>query len=631
MSTLRKSLSDSFRLKDFFGIKKEKKTESSCDFIPESFKNAVDTLELIPKTQSANIVPEFDTPLISPLPSGYLSAFSEELRSPLDLQSPIPKLSYSLVEKDDSYTFQQVKLMEEMFESEETYVSSLKLLLNFYTTPMIYQTESTLGVTLSWINGLVSEMLRVHSLLVERLYQDLIGIDPHNIGPSIDSVCTRIKETISHYYLYHEYCNLFDDIFLLSQSLSTLDSSKLRLGGWNHYLEATQPLTQRLDLSFNSLIQRPTARYGKYRLILESMMRNSETKEEGIIVKQTLSMVKQKLELINTKTITQDSYLLEKLIDFDMVKLRCKFFGAALVIGSLQVIWLENDHLTTQTMGILLFKSHLILCEYRRNRPFTIKFMIPLAYSKLSMSFDDIDGGLCSKYPYTFKIIFEIGLSQYEVMFAAISRIEYEVWRSNLEVLINVVNGPYAMNYSNKHDGLSVVNRVTLKINPYDISLTSVDPQKRSACYFKRLILVRIYNEAYSNDNEYLAEYFNLDNNKYYDHTVYLSRHDKVKIEKRMAPVISKELPRLEKKKPSLTRHMSLINFESTPEVDEYSFINMESACLVKKEVEALTRDQTPDLLTPVPEPEDLHQNPPILRTSSFKKSIKRLFKHSKI
>lgn len=629
MTTLRKSLSDSFRLKDFFGVKllQKKESEPSCDFVPESFKNAVDTLELIPKSQSANVVPEFDTPLISPLPSGYFSAFSDELRSPLDLQSPIPKLSYSLVEKDDTYTFRQVKLMEEMFESEETYVSSLKLLLNFYTTPMIYHSQATLGVTLTWINGLVSEMVRVHSLLVERLYQDLIVIDPQNIGPSIDSICNRIQEAISHYYLYHEYCNIFEDIFLLSQYLSTLDSSKLRLGGWSHYLEATQPLTQRLDLSFNSLIQRPTARYGKYRLLLESMGKNSETKQEGIVVKQTLSMVKQKLELINTKTITQDSYFLEKLIDFDTVKLKCKFFGASLLIGSLQVMWIEKDHLTTQTMGILLFKSHLILCEYRRNRPFTIKFMIPLAYSKLSMSFDDIDGGLCSKYPYAFKIIFEIGLSQYEVMFAAISRIEYEGWRSNLEVLINVVNGPCAMDYSNKDDGLSIVNRVTLKINPYDISLTSLDPQKRSACYFKRLILVRIYNEAYRNDNEYLAEYFNLDNNKYYDHTVYLSRHDKVKIEKRMAPVISKELPRMEKKKPPLTRHMSLINFESqTPEDDEYSFINMASACLVKGEVEPEPEPEEPE---PESEPEPLAE--PILRTSSFKKSIKRLFKHSKI
>lgn len=507
-----------------------------------------------------------------------------DILSPSDIISPPPSKIYltnALVDKKD---FKILKLVEELLQSEDIYVNLLKILLNNYLHPLFYNSKINCGIPLYLFTKVIEQLLEIHQSFLSKLNVSARVTRGESVVSKSITISELINFLMENHYLYVEYCDVYEDVLVLSKTIpNNLGINQVYVGGLRGYLEATQPPFRKLDLSFMSLIQRPTTRYCKYRLFLESLVKwvpAVKYEQENITLIKTLKNVKVTLETVNqaAKKIkdSDKSGLIKELIDFESCQLGSEYFGKVLLVGSLVAFWVEIDKIQTCTFAALAFKSHLVLSDLKRNRQCNIKFIIPLSKSNLIEDTKECEGGLTSGYPYSFKLLFERKTNQYEIFFAAIQLKELQIWRDLLRVLINVVNGPYKMDFSKSCGELSLVDEIPDEISPYNCFLN--ETKINSKCYFKRPICIKIFNFIYGDEgNNLLAEYQNTEQLHNYQESFELTRHDRIKAEKRIGLLWSKELPRLIfERKSILSKHWSFLNFQSVryrePEIQLLSF-----------------------------------------------------------
>lgn len=500
------------------------------------------------------------------------SVFSpNDILSAADTISPSPKDSYSpSTPTINQKGFKNYKLIEELYLSERSYISLLQLLQNYYLGPLLDSCKFACGVPLYVMSENVESLIFDHEQFVKNLSVQIERYDKEDVFEMNRAICELLESLVENHYRYIEYCDVYEDALALSK-LHTDGMNKPWVGGWSHYLEATQPPSRKLDLSFMSLVQKPTARYGKYRLFLEALLHTTfkDFNQVDENLSAALNKVKSKLELIDFDSSIlkkmDESDLLGDMIGFNDSGFTRQFFGKSILVGSLVVAWIELDRVKVATMAVIAFKSHLVLCDVTRgNKRYPILFIIPLAKCIIVDDNKDFDGGLYASYPYSIKILFEIGKAQYEILLAAISKQEFQIWKNTLKTLINVVNGPYNLDFSLSDKGINLIQRVPPKTSPFNVSLTGVNKISGN-CYFQRPITIMIYNSIYNATNPGLiAEYCNLDRLEDFDESFELTRYDRIKAEKKMSLIWSPEIPKIMyDKNPKLSRHISLLNFHS--------------------------------------------------------------------
>lgn len=490
------------------------------------------------------------------------------LESPMDVISPVPVDIYNCNSAPDTKALSISRIIEELAESEKTYIYLLELLLKYYISPLQADKTKPCADSLNLTGGLISHIIELHRSFSQEIRQEMFGNDGSFL---LSTILSKLRNLTLNYYIYTYYCVIFENVLEFYSGCSSTMCNDTPVfptkwfKGLGRFLEATQPSSKKHDLSFISLIQRPTARYGKYRLFLEAIskqLKDDSSSRAYHEVKSTLEEIKQRLQIINhdAKYLKEadKSKAVNELIDFLGLGIDLSFFSSIHLIGCLSVCWVERNGYRSGCFTVIVFKSHLLLINstgsWRKNQP--PKFLIPLAKAKIVVDMNQWDGGMYSRYPYSFKIVYEKGFCQYEILLAAISNREYVIWKNQLETLINVVNGPYKMDFS-AGSGLDLVTSEPETLCPSSISLKLKDTKKKIDCYFRAPISIGIHNMLLIRDDQEL--HIGIAQDFLVDHYTYITRHERVRIEKRLEGVWSQELPRfIDEELHKIKRHLSL-------------------------------------------------------------------------
>lgn len=505
-----------------------------------------------------------DEQVLSPQESTYALTTSDYI-------SPIPALTFS--PQDKSITTQKYKLqkvLEELLDSEENYVVSLTLLLNYYLEPLVSNNIYRCGLPLITIKNLLSILIESHTNMLQQLRSLYHHPRNQDCERSIIYIATEVAKNIFdigiNVPIYEEYCNVYESVLKIIKDSDHInskykkDSNQAWVKGWKNYLEATQPISKRMDLSFLSLVQKPISRVAKYRLIIESLLKYSGTNSS---IYTYCNLVKSKLNELNDNSrefiMNDNSSKINNFLNFDGtsfgIDLSLEFFGKCLMIGSLSVVWVENDNEKSSTMGVFLYKSHLIMSDIsiRRNSKNEINFIIPLSICNLFSDPRECDGGLYSKYPHTMKVLFEYQYCQYEILIISINKTEQDVWYNYLDTLINHVNGPFKLGYTSS-DSSKLIILYPENIIPYDVSLLKVSSYRKfkDYCYFKNPISLNImiefpiYQETMQNRYVLIEEGNQpMIYPQAYSHTILIviTKMERASAEMNLASMWSKELP----------------------------------------------------------------------------------------
>lgn len=417
--------------------------------------------------------------------------------SSVDLVSPIPVISYSPNRELSRREDRLKQIVSELLESEESYIVALKFIRNFYIEPLFIKQHVAIPLPIESMYECLNELIILHTKLLNSL------IENQAIKPT-DELISIIGKTILDLvipFFYEEYLKIHNCTLKVIKD-NEMFGCKLNnkwTRGWRNYLEATQPANKNMDLSFLSLVQRPITRVAKYRLLLESLIKFSIGMDR-ISLQNSLDILKIKLQIINRKATTlEEDWLnnkINKLLNFsninDNYRFSSHFFGKPILIGSITGIFMTRlNKLNLSTYGAILYKSFLILTNIDlRKRQLDISILIDLSKSSLLQNYQDFDGGMYCSDEKSFKILFEYEVYQFELLMIFINRHEYEIWLSHLDILINVVNGPYNMDYSRRKDNLRV--KLPQDIAYYDIYVNNQEDFIKSSknCYFKKLICI---------------------------------------------------------------------------------------------------------------------------------------------
>lgn len=230
------------------------------------------------------------------------------------------------------------------------------------------------------------------------------------------------------------------------------------------------------------------------------------------IVSQHLESLKCKLREINKECFAEDkseilfcsfsavncnTQVMEKITGRKVRPFPFDLFGPPILCGALSCTWVEsNAFLSSRYLGCILFKSHLLIVEPLKGVRNVIKFIIPLAYAKVVSSYNS--EGLYLDCDFSFKIIFEEAYGLYEVLFVSLNAKEHHCWLDHLSMLIDVVNGPYALDYaaskSKESSGFKTFVLFPSSMRPLDIHSASKCLGGRGfhGCYFRKLIVVHV-------------------------------------------------------------------------------------------------------------------------------------------
>lgn len=479
-------------------ITNESENKPQVDILVETTREIKDIayLSSTSRKKELQIMKSLLGPSILPLFMSSPSSISEFS----SIISPKPMYSYSPTDKSKSINeFKLSKVIEELIDSEEIYVNALRMLQNFYMDPILLKVEFEVAIPLRFLSFYLIIMISNHCGFLSSLKQ--VSSENHEQEDLAAKIATQIGENAIDICLYKQYCKVYEDVMKIIKSNKPFHIQHDWFGGWEKFLESTQPISKHMDFSFMSLIQRPTSRLGKYRLILESIAKyTSEDKQEGI--HKSLNKLRNSLFLINDYAReykeSERSKLINDFIDFGAIpyetSLSLEFFGNCLLVGTIFIIWIEEDCCVLAQCGAFLYKSHFVLVDLEKRKPvkYIPTFVIPLSKSNILKDKKDIEGGLYSTYSNLIKILFESEDCQFEILCIFLSSKECSIWREELSTMIDFVNGSYAMDYSS-NDRIPVI-QYPQHLDPYDISLLSYANyvKYRAKCYFKRSKSVRI-------------------------------------------------------------------------------------------------------------------------------------------
>lgn len=384
-----------------------------------------------------------------------------------DLRSPLPPVSFS--PRDKILLMSNLRLrmvITELIETEEFHIASLKMLLYYYLEPLAtgLGCESRLIVLMKHlISHFLTNHMRIFKFFTQEFYRFTYMTNELGTNKILCRLSSIIQERVEIFY-FIQYCSILDDIICLikSSDFKQVPGDLLRLNqewvdGWETFLEATQPKTKKMDLSFISLSQKPISRLSKYLLLMDMMRRAVPESDEMnfVQINETYNLYRAKLEKVNRLATSEKeinpAIVINKLFDFGVtsseVQLCLQFFGKPLLIGSIVVIWFEKEVPKSYPMVAILYKSHLIFGELSSKKFLkgVIKFIIPLSQCILSQETGNENYAIFTHYPYCSKLLFAAGAQLFEIFLCFLDGTESQTWLDHLDTLINHVNGPLAL------------------------------------------------------------------------------------------------------------------------------------------------------------------------------------------
>lgn len=418
-------------------------------------------------------------------------------------------------------------LIEEISETEESYISSLRMLSGIYLESLINKGNNGIPIRLlrQYVDLLISahtdflfDLRNLSSIAYRATFDHFVNEEFNQKAKSLISISSPLmaalvaelvsKRAIS-VFMYQEYYSIHDLVLKLMDSVTDEESGLTLTKGFQQFLEASQD--DKMDLSFTSLIHKPIQRISKYKLFLESLAKLTPTEEEDDCHQKILDcsvQVDYSIREINRYGLQEKiraNTLFENLVFTSItLKFPVEYLGLPLLLGSVSCIWVGRDGMIqSQNLGAFLFKTHLILTNVSKNNRYEVVFLIPLSVSRLiddnDYSNNNVDGGLFSTHPHSFKILFEHHYTLFEIMVVASEKV-ISIWKNRLDILINFVNGPYKFNYSasefNEEQGTQSSTILPPYMHAYDAKLDKFK-NFRTTGTLRNITRENIFNRCY--------------------------------------------------------------------------------------------------------------------------------------
>lgn len=387
-------------------------------------------------------------------------------------------------------SFNRLKQTSELINTEKVYICSLKILEKLYLNN--FMSDSSTPIYFDVFRKCVIQLLKSHQTFYDNLlevynnwYNDSLSLLHKNVmsstaknkletSPNFDNfnyisnekdyleiIVRLISNNSIDVDTYSIYCSLFNKVLQFSSSKGIEKYKRNSLIILNDYLvdhknlEADYFIDKHLDTRFISVVQMPTSRMVRYKLILQSLLKNIDLDEKNSL---QLNYYSKSLERINLKIddingyVGNEDFKFEKLDIFKTLIKNSKndaILPNKLFPENLESLQLSSSFglvYSTQSSfkngGVLnydyvcgfLFKSHLILAKPSNihSHSLDIKFIIPLI--SILNNLDVSSYNLSTNYNEIINLKFEDNFNIYELCLIFPNEKERLLWKCQLKV-----------------------------------------------------------------------------------------------------------------------------------------------------------------------------------------------------
>lgn len=427
----------------------------------------------------------FSPQTTAPLSSGWISSPGS--------RSPFPQLSFSPPVNSSGEASRKIaRVVQELQESEQTFVASLRLAKSYLVEPMLVRCSGLLltCAPLIVLNRLVDEMITNH----EKFLGSLDG--------TLDSALLALQQLLS-VLCYLEYSGTVSFVLCLIHAQQTPFSATF-VTQLRNFLEKFQPGHSHMDYSVNLLLHRPMARIAKYPLLLSAIVK--------LDTKNTL--VTSCLEFVTRKLTEIDRQIETETIRFDTVQQLGKtanyrevcghiaaFFGPLSYCGTLlattvKCAGFQRFYIDKAIVHVMCHSHHLVVGEKTKNG-LAIRFLVPYTQCTVVSEVQGCMHGLTSSGSFVSKIMFYKHSYEYEILLASAE----EDYCKLKEALGLIENATKKLPGYNKCQNTLAPNLEECYVDPstgiYDIRITGQECRNSNSshklevdtgrCYFRQV------------------------------------------------------------------------------------------------------------------------------------------------
>ncbi|KAI4176789.1 MAG: hypothetical protein LQ348_005943 [Seirophora lacunosa] len=423
-------------------------------------------------------------------------------------------------------SFQRQKSLEELADSEASYVADLKVLIHAYFTLLALAPNGSQR-TSSQVHSNVTEILQLHEDLLRQIKQVVKGSGPpieslqreqppvarpritsavaglvHAARTSVDTggsaqleshpklsdtsnvraIISIFERTLGRFFVYEEYGAQYQlmlrDMVLTSKSISNWQAFERSIEALANSLAPTSGSEDSIKkgLAFEDLLIKPIQRICKYPLLFDDLYKNTletdDTETRAELSKLTGRLREITVEINKatnnheTQVKLQRSWRLQDLLilpDVSTSPVSLRLLGYPILCGVLYVAWESGNEVCGEYMLCVLFRSHFILATpHPSTNRFEVVALISLSNSQLDKT-DDGKGLQCHSASFAWKMVFEASQQLYELIFCACSVKEEQEWT---QAIIQCIKQTSRMQKDEVPILASVYTTLTLSANP---------------------------------------------------------------------------------------------------------------------------------------------------------------------
>ncbi|KAI0841994.1 Dbl homology domain-containing protein [Hypoxylon sp. FL0890] len=391
---------------------------------------------------------------------------------------------------------QRRRILEEIINTEESYIGDIKFLMNVYVTILASLPSPHMGLRSS-INRNLTDIVELHEEILGELHRivpnseytqpERIPVTPnppaakkHQRWHSLDSVPENkggtswlqhipsviaepaVAAQVAHifgkrmnrFFIYEEYGAKYEmmikDVASAHRTLPQwetyqkgLEALAASLGAANHHLEDS-----RKSLTIGDLLVKPIQRICRYPLLFAELLKytpvcdcpSSHMEIESVLIRlrEATAEMNRATDDPRMKNSMEQTWLLQDRLVFPQQKLDAvskttiRSFGQVRLCGALHVCWQTNDGVDGAYMVTLLYKDCLCLATANRADPI---YTIQACISLSDIKVEEVDNGRglqCHTAPFSWKLVFECDHQLYEIIMTACSSKEEIEWRTRL-------------------------------------------------------------------------------------------------------------------------------------------------------------------------------------------------------
>ncbi|KAI0890048.1 Dbl homology domain-containing protein [Annulohypoxylon maeteangense] len=391
---------------------------------------------------------------------------------------------------------QRRRILEEIINTEESYIGDVKFLMNVYVTILASLPSPQWGLRSS-INRNLTDIVELHEEILGELHRvvpnseytqpERIPVTPnppaakkHHRWRSLDSVPEDRGETswlqhipsviaepaiaakvahifgkrMNRFFIYEEYGAKYElmikDVAATHRELPQwetyqkgLEALAASLGAVNYHLDH-----HRKSLTIGDLLVKPIQRICRYPLLFAELLKYTpvcDCPSSHMDIDKVLIRLREATAGINRATDDprlkdrmERTWLIQDRLIFPNQKMDpasrsvIRSFGQVRLCGALHVCWQTKDGVDGTYMVAILYRDCLCLASASGAEPV---YTIQACISLADIKIETIDNGRglqCHTAPFSWKLVFECDHQLYEIIMTACNAKEEEQWRHHI-------------------------------------------------------------------------------------------------------------------------------------------------------------------------------------------------------